>query len=187
MDSINAQILNSLPGPVSTYTSFDTMVQREQAVYFPTEFLNSLQPNGIPPHRLDLKVGLPIMLLRNINPPRMCTGTRLCIRDLMPNVIVATILAGKFNIVHIPRVPLIPSDMPFDFRRVQFPVRPALAMTINKAQGQSLRTVGVDLETPCFSHGQLYVACSRVGSPANLYIYAPEGSTANVVYPRALT
>ncbi|UYV77241.1 hypothetical protein LAZ67_15000211 [Cordylochernes scorpioides] len=42
------------------------------------------------------------------------------------------------------------------------------AMSINKAQGQSLKIAGIDLEQPCFSHGQLYVACSRVGSGRNL-------------------
>ena len=39
----------------------------------------------------------------------------------------------------------------------------AFAMTINKAQGQTLQRVGIYLDTPCFSHGQLYVAASRVG------------------------
>ncbi|UYV76501.1 hypothetical protein LAZ67_14000767 [Cordylochernes scorpioides] len=42
------------------------------------------------------------------------------------------------------------------------------AMSINKAQGQSLKIAGIDLKQPCFSHGQLYVACSRVGSGRNL-------------------
>jgi ATP-dependent DNA helicase PIF1 len=59
-------------------------------------------------------------------------------------------------------------------------------MTINKAQRQSLRVAGINLENPCFSHGQLYVACSRVGTPKQLYIYAPERKTKNVVYPKAL-
>ena len=39
-------------------------------------------------------------------------------------------------------------------------------MTINKAQGQNLRMAGVDLYLPtqCFSHSQMYVAETRVGS-----------------------
>ena len=37
-------------------------------------------------------------------------------------------------------------------------------MTINKAQGQTLKCVGVWLRGDVFTHGQLYVACSRVGS-----------------------
>jgi ATP-dependent DNA helicase PIF1 len=82
----------------------------------------------------------------------------------MPNIIEATILSGsvKGEDVFIPRIPLIPSDMPFDFRRLQYPARLSFAMAINKAQGQSLSIAGVNLESSCFSHGQLYVACSRI-------------------------
>jgi hypothetical protein len=53
---------------------------------------------------------------------------------------------------------------PFDFKRLQFPVRLAFAMLISKAQGQSRKVAGINLETPYFSHGQLYVACTRVGT-----------------------
>jgi hypothetical protein len=59
-------------------------------------------------------------------------------------------------------------------------------MTINKAQGQSLSVAGVNLQSSCFSHGQLYIACSRVGTPRRLYIFAPGGQTMNVVYQKAL-
>ncbi|KAL4127532.1 hypothetical protein QTP88_011707 [Uroleucon formosanum] len=54
-----------------------------------------------------------------------------------------------------------------------FPVRLAFAMTINKSQEQSLSVCGINLENPCFSHGQLYVACSCVGKPSDLFVYAP--------------
>jgi ATP-dependent DNA helicase PIF1 len=163
-------------------------VESDQAVHYPTEFLNCLEPSGMPPHILALKVGSPIMLLRNIDAPKLCNGTRLCVKKLFPNVIEATILTGcaREQDVFIPRIPLIPSDMPFVFKRLQFPVRLAFAMTINKAQGQSLKVTGINLETPCFSHGQLYVGCSRVGSGKNLYILAPGGGTANIVYQAAL-
>ena len=60
--------------------------------------------------------------------------------------------------------------MPFDFKRLQFPVRLAFAITINKARGQSLSVAGINLEIP---HGQLYVACSRVETPKDLNVYAP--------------
>lgn len=59
-------------------------------------------------------------------------------------------------------------------------------MTINKAQGRSLMVAGINLESPCFSHGQLCGACSRVGMPKHLYIFAPEGKTKNIVYRKAL-
>jgi hypothetical protein len=41
-------------------------------------------------------------------------------------------------------------------------------------------------DTHHFSHGQLYVACSRVGKPSNLFVYIPEGKTKNIVYSKAL-
>jgi hypothetical protein len=59
-------------------------------------------------------------------------------------------------------------------------------MTINRAQRQSLSVAGVKLESSCFSHGQLYVAYSRVGTLGYLYIFAPGGQTMNIVYPKAL-
>jgi ATP-dependent DNA helicase PIF1 len=114
--------------------------------------------------------------------------TRLCIKTLMPHVIETTIMTvcAKGEDVFIPRIPLLPSDMPFQFKRLQFPVRLAFAMSINKSQGQPLKVAGVNLETPCFSHGQLYVACSRVGTGKNLHVFAPDGKTKNVVYQTAL-
>uniref|UniRef100_UPI00358DFA46 ATP-dependent DNA helicase PIF6-like n=1 Tax=Myxine glutinosa TaxID=7769 RepID=UPI00358DFA46 len=115
-------------------------------------------------------------------------GTRLAVKTLMPHVLEATIMNGcaKGEDVFIPRIPIIPTDMPFQFKRLQFPVRLSFAMTINKSQGQSLKVAGVELTSPCFSHGQLYVACSRVGASTHLFIRAPNGRTRNVVYPRAL-
>ena len=77
--------------------------------------------------------------------------------------------------------------MPFTFRRLQFPLRLSFAMSINKSQGQSLKVVGLHLELPCFTHGQLYVGCSRVGSESNLFLYTPnEGRTENIVYTEIL-
>jgi len=107
---------------------------------------------------------------------------------LMPHVIEATILTecAKDEDVFIPRISMVPTDMPFEFKRLQFPVRLAFVMSINKAQGQSLKVAGINLETPCFSHGQLYVACSRVGTGKNLYVFAPDGKTRNIVYQTAL-
>jgi ATP-dependent DNA helicase PIF1 len=56
------------------------------------------------------------------------------------------------------------SDLPFTLNRMQFPVLLAFAVTINKSQGQTFDRVGILLEEPVFSHGQLYVAFSRATS-----------------------
>jgi hypothetical protein len=60
------------------------------------------------------------------------------------------------------------------------------AMSINKAQGQSLNVAGINLGTHCFSHGQLYVAFSRVRTGKNLHVFAPDAKTKNIVYQTAL-
>lgn len=128
------------------------------------------------------------MLLRNLRPPKLCNGTRLRLTKLMKYVVEARIITGcgAGETVLIPRIPLIPTDYQFKWRRLQFPIRPCFAMTVNKSQGQTLQVAGLSLEEPCFSHGQLYVACSRVTEPSGLYIFAPEDTTSNVVYPEVL-
>ncbi|CAD7001591.1 unnamed protein product [Ceratitis capitata] len=91
---LNLQML--LPGNLVSYKSIDTVCVDSEAVNFPTEFLNSLELPGMPPHNLQLKVGSPIILLRKLNPPRLCNGTRLIIHKLMKDLIEARILNGKF-------------------------------------------------------------------------------------------
>ena len=186
---INEKLIKHIPGNVFVYKSVDSVVNINEGVQYPVEFLNSLELPGVPSHRIELKEGAPIMLLRNLDPPRLCNGTRLTVKQMIPHVIEATIITGtgKGEQVFIPRIPILPSDLPFEFRRLQFPVRLSFCMTINKAQGQTLKVAGLNLETPCFSHGQLYVGCSRVSSPNNLFVLAPEGRTNNIVYPEALT
>lgn len=88
-------------------------------------------------------------------------------KKVMNHVIEATIIREKYKEedVLIPRIPRIPTDLPFDFNRLQFPVRLAFEMTIKKSQDQSLEVCGINLEFPSFAHGRLYVACSRDGKP----------------------
>jgi ATP-dependent exoDNAse (exonuclease V) alpha subunit len=63
-------------------------------------------------------------------------------------------------------------------------------MTINKSQGQSVTHVGLDLQTPVFSHGQLYVALSRCTSGQRIKVLFPDDQphtkTTNIVYPEVL-
>ncbi|XP_055549333.1 ATP-dependent DNA helicase PIF1-like [Wyeomyia smithii] len=188
VDELNFAIQNAIPGHLCQFKSVDCVTNPEEVTNYPTEFLNSLDLPGFPPHNLQLKIGSVIIMLRNLNQPKLCNGTRLVVKQLKNNIIQGTILKGKFQgeEVLIPRIPLITTDLPFEFKRIQFPVRLAFAMTINKSQGQSLEVCRVNLEFPCFSHGQLYVACSRVGKPSSLFIYAPDKKTKNVVYHKAL-
>lgn len=188
VNEINSRLLNRLPGEIILYNSVDTICSQDEVTNYPTEFLNSLEPPGTPPHSLFLKLGAPIMLLRNLDPPKLCNGTRLTIKNMMPHVLEATIMSGKYAGLHcfIPRIPMRPQELPFEFERLQFPVKLSFAMTINKSQGQSLKVVGLNLSKPVFSHGQLYVGLSRVGHPDGLFILAPDKKTKNIVYSEAL-
>ena len=88
------------------------------------------------PNVLPLKIGVPIILLRNIIAKRLCNVTRLSVKKMMNNVIEATILTRKFKgeSILLPRIQIKTTDMPFEFKRLQFPMQLAFAMTINKAQ-----------------------------------------------------
>ncbi|AQL02068.1 hypothetical protein ZEAMMB73_Zm00001d045331 [Zea mays] len=177
VDMINMRMINRFQGEQMMYHSFDTAMD-DPNNYYPSEFLNTLTPNGLPPHVLKLKVGCPIMLLRNIDPGNgLCNGTRLVVRGFQKNSIEAEIVFGQHAGMRIflPRIPLCPSDdemFPFHFKRKQFPVRLSFAMTVNKAQGQTIPNVGVYLLEPVFSHGQLYVALSRATARSKVKILA---------------
>ncbi|AQK55106.1 hypothetical protein ZEAMMB73_Zm00001d051768 [Zea mays] len=177
VDMINMRMIDRFQGEQMMYHSFDTAVD-DPNNYYPSEFLNTLTPNGLPPHVLKLKVGCPIMLLRNIDPANgLCNGTRLVVRGFQKNSIDAEIVLGQHAGMRIflPRIPLCPSDdemFPFQFKRKQFPIRLSFAMTVNKAQGQTIPNVGVYLPEPVFSHGQLYVALSRATARSKVKILA---------------
>lgn len=147
---------------------------------YPPEFINALTPPGTPPHVLELHVGQPVILLRNINPPKGLTnGTRLIINSLLPNAVLCTITSPgphQGSRVFIPRIIFKTQQSGgavVQFTRRQFPLRVAYAMTINKSQGQTLNRVGIYLQSPPFAHGQLYVALSRVTSPQGIRVLIP--------------
>jgi len=206
VNSINAEILSSFHGNKLTYTSADSVTDKEYE-YLPAEFLHSLDPSGFPLHKLELKKGVPLMLLRNLSPAQgLYNGTRLIVLNSTRKVLQCQILRKRIDqagaqmnddVVFIPRIALDSNtaEFPVPLRRLQFPVRLAFAMTINKSQGQSVQHVGLDLQTPVFSHGQLYVALSRCTHPRNVKVLFPEhqngtrdngninsNKTANVVF-----
>ena len=110
----------------------------------------------MPSYQLLLKVGAPIIILRSLDPPKVTNGTRCIVTSLSSNIINAKISSGRYKgeEVTIPRIPLIPSDstLPFQFRRLQFPIPLCFAMTINKSQGQSLKAVGINLTSLTVFH-----------------------------------
>ena len=119
------------------------------------------------------------MLLRNIDAEAgLCNGVRAIVMRALPLVLDVLLLSGSQagSRVYLPRMVLAPKnpDLPFVLRRIQFPVKLAWCMTLNKAQGQTLKLVSLFLSTPVFSHGQLYVGLSRAGSSKSVKVLVEE-------------
>ncbi|XP_074293142.1 uncharacterized protein LOC141620077 [Silene latifolia] len=175
VDAVNKLLIEKFPEDSYSYKSFDGVVDDCSNVY-PAEFLNTLCPLGMTPHELVVKKNSPVILLRNIDPAGgLCNETRLICKGFFPNMIECEISTCFYTgeRVFLPRITLKPSKsskFPINFQRKQFPIKLSFAMTINKSQGQTLQCVGVFLQKPCFSHGQLYAALSRARTAKQLKV-----------------
>lgn len=192
---INNRILKILPGESKLYFSNDEVVCDESVDKnnFPIEFINTLTPSSYPPHDLTLKKGAIVMFLRNLQINNgLCSGTRLIVQKMGKYSIGFTVATGsrKGAFVILPRITFQPSSYdtsPVKLKRRQFPIRLAFSMTINKSQGQTFTRVGIDLRSPVFAHGQLYVALSRCRRRDCVRILTNSNSdTENIVYKELL-
>jgi hypothetical protein len=197
VDELNEQVLQRLGGDEKIFDGADSVVTERGVdgdVQYPVEYLNTINVSGLPLAKLKLKIGAPIMILRNIDPSQgLCNGTRAILTRASGRVLEVRIIGGDHagKKAFIPRITISTSnsDLPFELRRRQFPVRLAFAMTINKSQGQSVKHIGLDLRRSIFTHGQLYVALSRCTSSLRIKVLIESKdffSTPNIVFPEVL-
>ena len=211
---INDICIEKFPGDSKVYLSADSILEDDHKEAVPVEYLNAMNPSGISEHEINLKIGAPVMLLRNLQAgPNISlrNGTRMIIIQMMERAVEVEVAVGmnKGLRVFLPRVPQYDKsgDYPFTLVRRQFPLRYtyfnfwgkslknvffrlAFCVTINKGQGQENERVGVDLPSSVFAHGQLYTGLSRGkrGSMVKVRIAEnDEGFTDNIVYMELLS
>jgi len=97
--------------------------------------------------------------IRNLDPGEgLCKGTRMVVLNMRRKVLQCRIISKdrrfKSKVVLIPRIRLSPNaeTLPVPLKRLQFSVRLAFAMTINKSQEQSVEYMGINFQTLVFSH-----------------------------------
>ncbi|CAN1178549.1 ATP-dependent DNA helicase PIF1 [Linum perenne] len=195
---VNAHMLSQILEEEITYLSSDYIDNEKgkQSVIdpeFPVELLNSLEVPGFLDHEIKLMVGVPIILLRNIDQTTgLCNRTRMVVKLLGQWFIEAEIIYGS-NIRESVFLPLMTltteySSLNIVLSRRQYPIAICFAMMINKSQGQTLKQVGLCLQHQVFNPGQLYVALSRVTTRSGLKILSCDSdgnhlkTTQNIVY-----
>ena len=119
--------------------------------------------------------GVPVMATQNLPHLGVFNGTRMIVLSVVNSsatgapayIVCAAWKSGKFREVLIPRAKIVSeADVPFSWMRQQFPLQLCFAMTINKSQGQTMKSrVGVVLTSGVWTHGMLYVALGRVTDP----------------------
>lgn len=160
---VNDMVLEAFPLDVMEYRSADIISPGEvdNASLYPTEFLNTIDDPTMSLHRLRLKLRCTL-----IHREACAKGRASGLIFYFPTMLQVTVISQGtfFGDKHIlRRISLYPSQsrLPFRFKRLQFPVRLAFAMTINKAQGQTLDLVGFYLPNQLAAHGLLYVTLSQ--------------------------
>ena len=134
-------------------------------------------------HKLNLKIDIFVMLLRNIRSSIMCNEIKVRITRIVENVLKIEIIANKSQSINIlifcislnfknneinkSRKKIVSCQ----FTRRQYLIRSTFVMIINKSQKQSLRYVDIDIQTrECFTHDQLYVTIFKIIKKCNLYM-----------------
>ena len=197
MAEINKAILTRLHGSPNTFHFINSIEQNGEEDYIklpPVELLQAFNPTSLPPSKLSLKVGTPVILLRNLYPKKgLYNGTHIVIIRLGQHCIKTQILGSSFygQLRLIPHIKLTSTDgeLPFIINKKQFPTQLCFAITVNKSQGQSFNFISINLYILVFTHRQLYITLSRVTDIRRLSLLLPQeggAATTNIIYPEVL-
>jgi ATP-dependent DNA helicase PIF1 len=99
VDTINNHVVSFIPSDEKQNLSCDSIAKteniHEKQHLYPVEFINSLNGNNFPQHKLSLKKGFPVMLLHNLNQPEgLCNGPRLIVTAIGDTIIEGQIMTG---------------------------------------------------------------------------------------------
>ncbi|XP_054287572.1 uncharacterized protein LOC129003305 [Macrosteles quadrilineatus] len=186
---INDHILNSLDGHLYELRSADTVDrENDDGLDVDVQLLNTATGKGVPDHVLRLKIGSVCLIMRNLNIAEgLVNGTKVIVIGIT-NRLITVRLPGQTQPIGIPRITFtfaFVEGSPLRVRRRQFPLMLAYCMTGHKSQGQTIDSVGVDLRTDCFTHGQLYVLLSRVRHPDHIVVLVhPERVRDGIAYAK---
>lgn len=184
VDEINNIALNYFRPdlPIQSFLSATSLIKDLSAQNDGCIYTRSRKAGSIPHHKIELKEGVPILLIRNLNLHQgLCNGTRMIVEKIFQNSILCKIVsgihAGKKHF--IPRITFCTREfhLPGTLRRIQLPIKVAFSITINRSQGHTYKgRVVIYLCRPPFSHEMCYVAISR-GTRRNLIkIYVQDTS-----------
>jgi hypothetical protein len=125
------------------------------------------------------------LVTRSLKADGIATNSRVRILKITERLITAQTIDAFPRIIYLPRIRFkfsLRYGTSFKMLRTQFPLRLAYAMTYNKSQGQTMHKTLLDITTPPFAHGHLYVGDSRVRCSTNMRFYLHE-DTQTVLYP----
>ena len=100
VDALNDKILDMFPGEPKIFRSADKAVIKEGAdqieAHYSTEYLNSINASGLPLAELNLKIGCPVMILRNLDPTNgLCNGARAILINVTQRVLEVRLIGGQ--------------------------------------------------------------------------------------------
>ncbi|WP_395646693.1 ATP-dependent RecD-like DNA helicase [Terricaulis sp.] len=170
-DGYNTRGLAALPGAAAKYSGgFEGDAPKQQGDRFPA------------PLELVLKPGARVIFTQNDPEGRWVNGSLGTVKELDETVITVAMDSGGEEEVERAMWPQArwswnatenKMEVKEEFKYVQFPLAPAWALTIHKAQGMTLDSVEIDLGRGAFAPGQTYVALSRARSMETLRLTRP--------------